>query len=244
MTPKEILLSLFDDQVTPWLEAKGFRFLRSQFSYKRKSNAFTQVISVSLNPRNSALLMVFDSTFSVWSPFYNKWLRRQERPISSGCLRGCAHWNVPGWQRSATDWSGAEGIDIDFTDPVARYAVIDQWKNKCEQAGLPFLERLSSWEGAAEDLLSSGEHYDQAADFFLIGGNTGRAIEALEKGIQFLQKQDFSWSEKAHPILVEKRKRETAGRDAEVALYEQRIKILKNSQPSEEANRLGDERQG
>jgi hypothetical protein len=221
MTPKEILLSLFDDQVTPWLEAKGFRFLRSRFCYKRKRDAFTQEISVSPNPKNSAQLMVFNSAFTVWSLAYNRWLRRQERPISNGWVGGCADWNIPGWRQSSDD-----ALDIDFTDPGVRYAVIDQWKSKCERAGLPFLESLSSWEGAAEDLLRLGLHWDQAADFFLIGGNTGRAIEALEKGIQSLRKQDFSWSEKSHPILIEKRKREAAERDAEVALYHQRVKML------------------
>jgi hypothetical protein len=45
------------------------------------------------------------------------------------------------------------------------------------------LDKLSTWQGAAEDLLRWRWHYARAADFFMIDGKKQRAIEAINAGI-------------------------------------------------------------
>lgn len=52
-----------------------------------------------------------------------------------------------------------------------------------ERTGLPFLERLSSYEGAAEFWLKEGWHFHDAADLFYYAGDLDRARRALEAGL-------------------------------------------------------------
>ncbi len=224
MPPKDILLDLFQRQVTPWLQAQGFRFSRSQFSYKKRVKEFTQQIMIFLDRRNSSIGMEFDSGFSVSSPEYNRWLRAQGRPESDGVICGCPDWNIPDWYEP-----GDLRTWVDFTEPFTRYVVVEEWKERCERVGLKFLEQLCSWKGAAEHVRNQCQ-YDHAADFFLIAGDVDRCIASLEEGIQCLKAQDVGWSEHTHPILIKKKRRQAAQRDAEVALYLERIRALEKSE--------------
>ncbi|MDC7719187.1 hypothetical protein PQU95_18470 [Vogesella sp. DC21W] len=53
-----------------------------------------------------------------------------------------------------------------------------------ERAGLPYLDRISSWVGAAEELVAQKWMFDRAADFLLITGEHARAKEVLLEGIR------------------------------------------------------------
>ena len=229
MPPKEIVQREFEDTITPWLESLGFEYVRSRFSYKRKVEEFEQRISVTLSHRNSAETINFWSAFNVASRKYNQWLKTQRRPRFTGYLGGCADWNVPGW-RADSDRS----THFDFGNPTTRPQIIAEWRRRCEAAGIPYLNALSSWEGAADDLLRCCWHYDRAADFFLIAGQPDRALRALAEGVRSLDQQDFSWTDKSHPILIAKKKRQAQDRDSKRQVLEDRIHDLRNSEPRDE----------
>ncbi len=219
MTPKQILHAAFARSVTSRLAELGFEFVPSRFAYKRRVGEFTQRISISPSQRNSQLSMRFNSAFNVVSPAYNRWLARRGQEPRPSYLAGCGDWNVPGWD------TGGE-LFFDFTRRLTRRRVIRGWLRLCLDVGIPYLDRLSSWPGAAADLVRQKWHWDRAADYFEIAGDPEGAIRALEQGIEVLRGHDFSCPEGAHPMLAAKRERQAAERDAEVAEFRRRIEEL------------------
>jgi hypothetical protein len=232
MTPKEILRGEFERTVNPWLESLGFVYSRSQFCYKRMLGHFEQRISILLTSRSSRRYISFSSAFGVHSAKYNEWLKTQGRELSDGGLAACAEWNVPGWERESD-----EPMNWNFADPSQRPRVLAKWRTKCETVGLPYLAAISSWEGAADDLLRQRCQYDKAADFFQIAGVIDHAIAALRKGIEQLDSQDLSWSDKSHPILIAKKKRQVQERNAQRLVFEDRIGQLVNSKAGDATDR-------
>jgi hypothetical protein len=97
------------------------------------------------------------------------------------------------------------------------------------RAGIPYLEKLSSWEGLGADVVRWRWHWGRAADYFVMADRPDRAVAALEAGIEFLEAQDFSTSKGADPILVSKKRRQAAERNREVSSYRHRIETITNS---------------
>ena len=223
MTPKDILLSAFEKLISPGLEELGFKYTRSSFAYSRKINGFTQRISIRLSTRNTQEGMRFSSAFNVASPAYNKWLRQHAREGFDGYLGGCTDWNIPGWPVESDN-----SVSFDFTRPDRRPAVLEDWFHRCVSVGIPYLNKLSSWEGLATELLRWKWQWDRAADYFVMSGDTKMAIQALEKGIEILAAQEFPYPEDAHPILGKKKQRQAENRDLEIASFQKRILELKS----------------
>ncbi len=230
MTPTEIVRDAFERTVTPWMEGLGFKYSRSQFQYRRKAVDFEQLISIFVDRKSSAALIYFSSSFGVKSRKYNRWLKAQGRDRTDRYVFGCADWNIPGWRRGTDQFLG-----FDFTDPSQRPAVLEEWRRRCEAAGMPYLERLSSSEGAANELLRLGYGYEDAADLLMFAGLTRRAIEALQLEIESLERQDFSWTEKSHPTLIAKKKRQALERYSKRTTIQERIRRLLNSESGSRA---------
>ena len=203
------------------LQDLGFSYLPSQFAYKRKSGEFTQRISITLSHDNSQYDIKFWSSFNVDSPQYNAWRKERGMERSVGHLGGTGYWNIPGWRAD-----GTHSTSFDFSVPAQRPYVIQDWLSGCLHAGIPYLELLSSWSGLGEDLLRLRRDWGRAADFFLIAEMPDRVVAVLEAGIDALRARDFSISEHTHAILANKKRREAAERDGEIATYLERIKTI------------------
>ena len=226
MTPKEAVRSAFETAITPALEQEGFSYSRSQFAYRRKLSGFVQHISITLSHHNTQGSIHFWSAFNVSSPRYDRWLTDQGRQKFDGYIGGCMDWNIPGWRDS-----GDHSTSFDFSDPPSRPSVLGEWRRRCFAAGLPYLSSLSSWRGAAEDLIRVGWHHDRAADLFLIGGLLESAVAALEAGLEALKKEEIPVSPNAHPTLVWKRRRQAEDRERRRLVFVQRISELRNREP-------------
>ena len=225
MTPKEILQAAFETVISPHLQERGFSYVRSPFGYQRKVGAFTQHISVTLSHRNTQQSITFWSAFNVASAEYNKWRKQHGLEKFNGYLGGCMDWNIPGW-REPGDFRSS----FDFSKPEERDSVLSDWLRRCLSSGIPYHDSLSTWEGLANDLLRWNWHWGRAADFFMIAGRSEKAVAALQAGIEFLLKQDYSFSPNAHPTLIMKKKRLEKERDMEVEAYRSRVRLLNNSE--------------
>jgi hypothetical protein len=225
MTPKETLQAAFEAGISPHLQERGFGFVRSQFGYQRKVGVFTQHISVTLSHYNTQQSITFWSAFNVASAEYNKWRKQHGLEKFNGYLGGSMDWNIPGW-REPSDFR----TSFDFSEPEQREYVLSDWLHRCLSSGIPYLDALSTWEGLANDLLRWNWHWGRPADFFMIAGETEKAVAALQAGIEFLLKQDYSFSPNAHPTLVMKKKRQEKERDTEVGSFRRRISLLRNSE--------------
>src|SRR5258708_36661723 len=112
--------------------------------------------------------------WTMWSanaPEYLEWCRKQwsdEKP-SGDTLGDLADWNIPGWSR------GPAGPRYTLTNAAEDAAVSASFRSDIEGAELPWLERVSTWEGAAEHFRKQRWRYDKAADFLLIAGRLEEA---------------------------------------------------------------------
>jgi hypothetical protein len=222
VAPKEILRNGFEAAVSPELARLGFEFSKSRFEYRRKVGVFVQQISIILNQRNTLQHVSFWSAFNVLAPDYAKWLEKMGRPQNEIRFAGAMDWNIPGWGRPGG------GAAHDFAKAAERDSAVEAWLQRCVSIGIPFLDSISSWEGLADNLVNDRRDWDIASDFCLIGGNVAKAVRVLNAGIEYLQKEDFSYSDKAHPILVAKRKRQEAQRDQEVEILRNRLNEIEN----------------
>jgi len=157
----------------------GFRFRRPQLELVRSvKNNVCQSISFQLSRWNSVDECEFWSTWKAVSPQYSAWLQSewQETPTLDA-LGGLVEWNIPGWSRQADRHFALRNQATDS----------DEWREFLEnvqRVGIPFLDRISTWQGAAEELVRERWHFDAAADFYVIAGETERAVETLRDGIR------------------------------------------------------------
>ncbi len=99
-----------------------------------------------------------------------------ENPVNDA-LGGDSDWNLSGWQYR-------RGRYFHLRNAGADKGEIEQLIKNILQIGIPFLERISTWEGAAERLLEAKLLYHRAADFLMIAGNPERAKEILLEGVK------------------------------------------------------------
>ena len=180
MKPTEILTDRLSADVVPLLSKQyGFRFARSSRAFSRKKGPFKQSFHFSISRHSASNLCIFWTMWSVSSRTFSQWHEATwgEKPANDS-VAGCADWNISGWTPSA----GEDHLTL--TNADSDNAVIAELLGNIEKRGIPFLDRFSSWERAAEQLVSKNWMYDRAADFYLIADNLPSAKATLLKGIQ------------------------------------------------------------
>jgi hypothetical protein len=180
--PKEIVKANLEQVIVPELDACGFRYSPSQLKFTRKRSYVTQTISVSLNRYNSSLSIDFWTMWAAGSSEYARWYKdKWGIDPENNALGGCPDWDIPGWSYQKP------GYHFDLSEPSQRNQVMKALLENISRYGLPYLDSLSTWEGAAEGLLSEGWMFGKAADFFLIAGADERARQAIERGIELFE---------------------------------------------------------
>jgi hypothetical protein len=178
MRPRELLQNNLEPDVIPFLKSRGFLFSRSRFEFKRSIGAVKQTIEISLRKWNRENDCGFWSMWGASSKDYSKWHEAQwGLPPANDALSGLADWNIPGWKRGPNQHFQLSGKREDVLE-------IAEFLECIENAGLPYLDRVSSWAGAAEQLVAERWMFDRAADFLLIAGDLERAKEVLLEGIR------------------------------------------------------------
>jgi len=179
MKPKELLITRLQEHIVPFMEERGFRFSKSQVHFRRKVGQVCQNIAVCSDRYNTADNCTFWTMWSANAPEYLEWYRKQwsdEKP-SGDTLGDLADWNIPGWSR------GPAGPRYTLTNTAEDAAVLASFRTDIENAGLPWLERISTWEGAAEHFRKQRWRYDKASDFLLIAGHLEEAHAMILEGI-------------------------------------------------------------
>lgn len=178
MKPRDILLDAFEPVLIPYMEGIGFRFAPSRLKFSRTVEGVKQTVHISLSKWNFKGNCQFWSMWGASSKRYRAWYKEQwgELP-DNDALGGCADWNIPGWDRACCEHFNLRGK---MCDELEIRCLIEN----IESVGLPYLDRISSLEGAANELVAGIWMFDKAADFLLMAGNKQRAREALELGIQ------------------------------------------------------------
>ena len=193
MKPRDLLLLRIRENLLGPLESRGFRFAPSGPRFSRKVGHARQVFGFSLSKWNQDDDASFWTLWSVTSPEYTKWHLAQwgARPANNS-LGGLADWNIPGWSFKPGPLRRIRHRESDADEMTGLLRDI-------EQAGLPFLDSISTWEGAAE-WVRGGQgilfpNFGKAADFLLIAAQTEQARTTLAEGIAYFDRHSDTYNQ-------------------------------------------------
>ncbi len=178
MKPHDLLKKYLLDDVAPVIEPLGFKFSPSQMNFSRKVQGRRQYFHFALSKWNYENHCTFWTIWNVTSRSYAEWHKKEwgQLPVIDA-LGGDCDWNLPGWQYRQDRYFHL------------RHASADKGEIECLlknilQVGIPYLERISTWEGAAEKMVEDRLSYHRAADFLMIAGNPERAQAILLEGVK------------------------------------------------------------
>ena len=176
MKPRELILLRLEEYIIPFMAGQGFRFLKSSLAFKRSTAKVKHEIDVCLDRNNFEDNCSFWTMWSASAPEYLVWHKKEwnddERALGD-TLGSLGDWKIPGWPSARRT----------LVNTDADAGVMTSFRSDIERVGLPFLARISTWEGAAELCRKERWKYDMAADFLLIAGKRESAREVIIEGI-------------------------------------------------------------
>ncbi len=179
MKPRERFLSGLSDHLVPFFQDIGFRFRASKLEFERVTvGGVHHFVRFQLSRANRGDTCEFWSAWEASNAEYSRWhLRTWGSAANSDSLGGLVEWNIPGWSRSATDHFALSNAPSDARK-------WQQLRMDISNVGLPFLDRISTWTGAAAELRSKRWMFDRASDFLMIAGERESAREVLLEGLR------------------------------------------------------------
>jgi hypothetical protein len=178
MKPRELLLTRLAETFTTEMQARGFRYSPSGPRFSRRLGPVRQQIIFQSSRWNISGDCTFWTLWSAHNPEHKAWhLQTYGAPAENDWLGGCADWNIPGWSRGPGKHFRLHG---DHTDPDEMRVLLQN----ATETGIPYLDSVSSWAGAATELLRWRWHHDLACDFFLQAGAPDAARDALLTGLR------------------------------------------------------------
>ena len=178
LPPAQRIRKLAAECMEPDLNALGFQLLKSDITFKRKKEGFSQEIHFSLNNRNSGSSMVdFWLILSVRSSFYAKWhLDTYHQEAMNDSINS---WDSINHTELETRYSKLGHYDLTRHDNVKLMASI---REMLMQGGIELLDRSSDWQGAADQLMEEKKYGAVAKifDFHVLSGNIERAADSLQ----------------------------------------------------------------
>lgn len=194
--PKDLLLLRVREYVVEPLAARGFRFAASRLHFSRAVGHARQRIEIAANRYNAEDDAEFWTMWSVTSPSYAKWYAETwgER-TSYDLLADSADWNILGWAR------GPAAPRFHLRNTAEDAGEMAEFCQSVLGPGLAYLERVSTWEGAAEARRAQRWLFGRAADFLMIAGQRERARAVLLEGLDTFERQGRPDSLKEVPEL-------------------------------------------
>lgn len=178
MKPRDLLKKNLLRNVAPVVEPLGFNYSPSQLHFSRNHHGTRQTFRFALSKWNFDDRCTFWSIWGVTSKSYANWYGKlwSEPPVNNA-LGGDLDCNLSGWEFGEDHYFHLYNIEADKDE-------IDRLIKNILLVGIPFLDRVSTWEGAAEHLLEHKFMYHRVADFLTIAGKPERAKDVLLEGIK------------------------------------------------------------
>lgn len=185
MKPRELIINSIEQTLVEPLGKLGFKFSKSTLTFKRKQKEFLQTIRFQLNRHNEEHTCAeFWTSYSVSSKEYSRWYQAAfGTEDSNDHLNTEMDWNIEGMTFPVID--NKQELHFQVIEAAHREQVLNILKENIIHIGIPYLNRLSDWENAAQDLLDKDWFHDKAADFFLIAKNKEKARLALQQGLDY-----------------------------------------------------------
>lgn len=210
-SPKEILSDLVAAEIAPTLAPLGFSYSPSAIRFSRKVADARQVIDFSLNQRNDRRSIHFWTVWRAHARGYVKWMDRAwGGPRSNDELGGSSDGNLPGFRPRGGD-------QFDLSDPAGGIAEMGRLRASMLAVGLPFLESISTYRGAAGRIcedhdsgrFTSSFLYPKAVDFYLIAQDCERAERALRRAMERLARLESPAREQHAEVISQLQARQS-----------------------------------
>jgi len=219
MKPADLLVKRVEEFLLQPMQEMGFRFSKTHRTFKRKIDPFTQVISFELRSKNEEDSCRFSMGFDVTSREYARWYQEMwgEPPPSDSIWAG-NEWNIPNWPRKTKKKrfglfaSSGKGLPKDFhlTNSEEDKEEMMVLRAAIEGPALEHLDRVTSWEGAAQGTWSL-YHTRIVGDLYMIAGDKAKARQVIEDGIQEFEASNDRNKEQFIADLKERRSRYFSG---------------------------------
>jgi hypothetical protein len=180
MKPKDLVRQTLAERIEPILSEFDFTFSKSSLKFVRNKGDFKQEINTHLNRYNAEDVSAeFYFSFAVYSKKYAKWhLLEYGEKIVNECVASEMYWNLRGWKHPRTDVAHIENLEKDMGELLEDTLSV----------GLPFLEKFSDWENAANRFVELRQFHEKACDFYLIAGNKEKAHWTLTEALKCWEK--------------------------------------------------------
>jgi hypothetical protein len=185
MKPKDLFMARLEEHVVAFMAGHSFTFAKSRLRFARKAGQVKQTIEICLDRYNSQDNCTFWTMWSANAPAYLEWHKKEwsgEEALGD-TLGSLADWNIPGWSCKPADPRRT------LLNTEADAQTMAAFRGDIENVGLPFLERISTWEGAAEQWRKERWMYDRAADFLLLAGRRDEAQSTILEGIRAFESE-------------------------------------------------------
>ncbi|MFC4721771.1 hypothetical protein ACFO5O_05540 [Geojedonia litorea] len=202
LKPGDRIRKLVEEFVQPELTSLGFKLLKSELTFKRKIGDFTQEIYFAKNQRNFGNTIVcFWTILSVKSNYYVKWHEKKYgfKPmnefVESWYDNHIKTWNTDFWNGGHYDLTEFDNVKL-MNDLTKNILTI----------GLPLLDKVSDWEGAADSLMERQRFgfISKIFDFYILAGKEEKAIESLKTAEDYFNSVEDVPSERFEEIKLKK----------------------------------------
>lgn len=196
MKPKDLFQWRMGEHVVPVLESQGFRYVRSRTLLKRDRDAFEQRIEFDFSRYNEQDFCEFFTAFSIHSDRYPAWYEEtwgeaMDDPYPT-VICACSASVIPGWPARGTGlfsafqpWQKRKGAHKNYVlrNRKSDLRELAELLEALQGPLMAYLDRLTTWDGAAEHSETSLHLFPKAVDFHMIGGNEAAARSLLERSL-------------------------------------------------------------
>lgn len=177
LKPGDRIRKLIEEYVEPEMSKHGFKLLKSELTFKRKINDFTQEIYFAKNQRNfGSSIVKFWTIISVKSNFYVKWHEKTFgfKPMNE-FVNSWYDSHISSW---SSKYRNGGHYDLAKYDNIK---LMNELNRNILEIGVPMLNEVSDWEQAANNLMTNKQYgfISKVFDFYLLAGKKNKAIESI-----------------------------------------------------------------
>jgi hypothetical protein len=183
--PKDVIRAAVESAICPALAPLGWTFAPSAIRFSRKVGYVKQTIDFCVNYHATRDFIDFWTSWSVRAPAYEKWHAQQwGQPLGNDVIGGSQDGNIP-------QWRARKPGHFDLSDPKGRAQEMAEMRALFLEVGLPFVDAISTWEGAAARILDEKQPHSalfaKAVDCYLIAGRRDLAERGLAHAMRIIE---------------------------------------------------------
>ena len=217
MKPSDLLHARIEEFLLAPMQELGFSYSKSQRTFRRKVGDFSQVIYLQPSSHNYENNCWFTLGFHVEAREYGRWYEQTwGEPVPTVTIWASSYWDIPDWPRKPKKalfglvTRKGKGVPLEFhlTNGDEDEAQLEVLREALEGPALSQFEKVTSWEGAAEDIWKRTLHQlPKACDLFMIAGNADKARDVIDDGVRQAKKANVRETPQIVADLEKRRER-------------------------------------